>query len=914
MSLKELADIATGTGLGKTWKQVKLAALTGRWVNKATVQKCLGELNLDELKTIQNLYQDTERLEKKSGLGTLAAVEIERRRATWGDLGGGEQWGDVRKNMGEANLARLLYAYSRGPEKGDQALKEYLENGLITPTPEFLAHQCKILSKGYTERSVLIHAKENFALAHAGRLKVKTKEERVQKYDELIRPKIPEVEGLTPEISAFLHKKEKTPEDEADLKAKQELRDKLKNEIKTWKDERIKILQEPVTDFSLSDYCRGIVDARKMVKTPSQQGEVKEDKDVNFFTRSVVGQFISGIEDKALQREVAVRKTEKLDDYEKDLDQKKTDESPYGERSITQDQMKHQQEIWGRLTATTASLDGVKDAAKDSAGFRTAKNATGCDFNEIAKDTIHEKVSLQGERGEFKGAVAHCIGQRYSVQHQEDAHGVGTVLYNGKKIPFFAICDGHGGAAAAQFVATNLQKIIQETISGPGDLAARLPLLGVKAEQALGSAREEGRKKRLESQKSLSDAVFAFEGKKVPFSENQLRDIAKKFEVPLSKPLVEKELDDLLIALDTACEKELFGIQGIDLSKHMSPPKNVEERKNRILMMNNLLTNLSSHPELKDSIKLLTPSLKRFENKEDIISLYKTLLRSPPPLPNELVKQATDFFISLPASFVLEQAGTTLTLALPIGDELWAVNVGDSRIVLQDEKGNVTQLTRDESPLVGRASAERRGGRVEEGKSGPRLYSGMEGTGSARSIGDMKLYGVTPRAKVTRCKIPPEGGRLILGCDGLYERMSTHEVGQLTQHRGFKNPEEKAQALVYGSFAMGSEDNISAMVVDIPAKKPTAEAPQISAEEIKVRQRKYSAAVHNSIFLFTEYSEAITEKYPELKNLTGTGLERQKIRFPVEHKVLEEVVHSDNPEALLTKYFGNRWKVWRVQS
>jgi hypothetical protein len=78
MSLKELADIVLGRGLGRAWKQITLSLRTGRWINKTTVKKLLGQLDLEQLEKIQKQYKKIE--DEKTGLGKFAEQEITRRK------------------------------------------------------------------------------------------------------------------------------------------------------------------------------------------------------------------------------------------------------------------------------------------------------------------------------------------------------------------------------------------------------------------------------------------------------------------------------------------------------------------------------------------------------------------------------------------------------------------------------------------------------------------------------------------------------------------------------------------------------------------------------------------------------------------------------------------------------------------
>lgn len=670
ISLNELVDITTGTGFVRFCKQCKLSLLSGTWINKGTVQKLFGNLD-DRLLNIFKGFLNDELRMNTPGIGFLAEVEILRRKNTvlngnrvesselvleprrfsyYGlstptiseDLGGKEKWDDVRKDMGEASLARLVFAYSRGVEFGDDALNQYLKTGMIRTTPQFLAHQVKIFSGKEKAKEALIRAKENFALVHARRLGVKTKEEQVEGKNRLIAEKKEELERVKKELDPLYGKK--SDEEKTNFKNKIAEKTQIEKDLKSERSALQEILEKQIDTFSFSDYCRGVVYARDMLQDTTHMPQIK-DRDIDFFARSLAGQFLVEIESSELHRECALRKSKKLTDYETVLDQKQESEKP--------EKRAFQESMLKELLDQRKSVEEVKALAKKRA------DRSGTDMYEtIQRETCSKPLAINTSRGKFQGGIAHSRGMR---NNQEDADAYGLILYRGKEVPFFALSDGHGGADIAQAVSESVEDIIQETISGGKDLADLLPLLGTKVEDFIIQQRAKG----------------------------------------------------------------LLNVSG--------------------------------------------------------------------------------------------QSGTTLTVALIVDDEVWAVNVGDSRILLQEADGTLTQLTKDASPIRAQPSVERRGGEVLDEK---RVGKGTQTLGTARSIGDMQIPGVTPRAKVTMCSLPHQGGRLILGCDGLFECLTTNEVGQLASKEVLKhNPQENAEALVYSSFAMGSEDNISALVVEIPAKK-----------------------------------------------------------------------------------------------
>lgn len=158
--------------------------------------------------------------------------------------------------------------------------------------------------------------------------------------------------------------------------------------------------------------------------------------------------------------------------------------------------------------------------------------------------------------------------------------------------------------------------------------------------------------------------------------------------------------------------------------------------------------------------------------------------------------------------------GTTLTAVLLIDSTLWMVQVGDSRAMLVEQQ-RWYQLT-EEATLTNeyyRRGVERRGGVVALDECGmPRTGGGL-GMNLARSIGDLDEAGISARASITSFPLHDEPTWLIIGTDGLFDTLSSDDIGYLVQRLQPIGAEELVTSLVEASFASGSEDNISALAV-----------------------------------------------------------------------------------------------------
>jgi len=176
--------------------------------------------------------------------------------------------------------------------------------------------------------------------------------------------------------------------------------------------------------------------------------------------------------------------------------------------------------------------------------------------------------------------------------------------------------------------------------------------------------------------------------------------------------------------------------------------------------------------------------------------------------------------------------GTTLTMALVLlrGNvrEVWTANVGDSRTlaVSSDWTYQLTEDARSDAERF-KASCERAGipvfsiprDSIEKSLGLPEEKERLRGQlAVARAIGKKNIMPIS-KAKVTRIVVPKDGMTLVLYCDGLNEVSSSNDVGDVTRSHNNTTPQGKAEAIVRAAYRIGSTDNISALVVEIPPKK-----------------------------------------------------------------------------------------------
>ena len=191
-------------------------------------------------------------------------------------------------------------------------------------------------------------------------------------------------------------------------------------------------------------------------------------------------------------------------------------------------------------------------------------------------------------------------------------------------------------------------------------------------------------------------------------------------------------------------------------------------------------------------------------------------------------------FVDLSRSFVGPD-GSTANIVLKIGDELWTANSGDSRSLLLDPEGNVTQLSEDAKPDDERyaKSVGSRGGAVSRDHAGT---ARVDGIAMPRALGDHHSNAISARPKISKFSAP-EGGwggySLIQCCDGAFDVGINSDIGKLVKEKIAQGKREKgipedvslsghpdageiarnaATSVVEFSYYMNSQDNISVLI------------------------------------------------------------------------------------------------------
>jgi serine/threonine protein phosphatase PrpC len=174
--------------------------------------------------------------------------------------------------------------------------------------------------------------------------------------------------------------------------------------------------------------------------------------------------------------------------------------------------------------------------------------------------------------------------------------------------------------------------------------------------------------------------------------------------------------------------------------------------------------------------------------------IYLPILSDGPGVPiNEVLEESTE----IGHRAILRQldgAGTTLTIALVLGDDVHIAHVGDGRAYL-GQPGRLRLLTQDHS--VAERLLEVGQGRAEDLASERRVLYKALGHGP----------GIRPDILHEDLE---DGSYLLLCCDGLWGILADAEIAALVS--GAPTPQAACQGLVAQAIERGGEDNITVVL------------------------------------------------------------------------------------------------------
>lgn len=209
----------------------------------------------------------------------------------------------------------------------------------------------------------------------------------------------------------------------------------------------------------------------------------------------------------------------------------------------------------------------------------------------------------------------------------------------------------------------------------------------------------------------------------------------------------------------------------------------------------------------------------------EIIGLFAKLL-------TEEILAVDKRFMSL-AKQVNDLAGTTALVAIVYQNQLIVANVGDSRGVICDSRGNAIPLSFDHKPqqIKERKRIKEAGGFITF--HGVWRVAGILAT--SRALGDFPLKDrnlIIAEPDILTFNLTdlrPEF--FVLASDGLWDEFSNEEaVAYLREH--YKEQYHGAQSIATEAYKKGSVDNITVMVVDLKnLKSDKVQVPYNRSEE-----------------------------------------------------------------------------------
>lgn len=143
--------------------------------------------------------------------------------------------------------------------------------------------------------------------------------------------------------------------------------------------------------------------------------------------------------------------------------------------------------------------------------------------------------------------------------------------------------------------------------------------------------------------------------------------------------------------------------------------------------------------------------------------------------------------------------GTTLTLVMAVGDDLFSAHVGDSRLYLLGLDGKMTLKTRDHS-LVKRLVDL---GEISESEAGFHPHRNV----LYRALGQSDPF----EPDIDTFTLQP-GERLLICTDGLWGVMTDQEIATIINRA--EDLDQMADELVHGAENAGGPDNISVVLIE----------------------------------------------------------------------------------------------------
>jgi serine/threonine protein phosphatase PrpC len=165
----------------------------------------------------------------------------------------------------------------------------------------------------------------------------------------------------------------------------------------------------------------------------------------------------------------------------------------------------------------------------------------------------------------------------------------------------------------------------------------------------------------------------------------------------------------------------------------------------------------------------------------------------------------------------VEYCGSTACIGIQTKDTsdksvFWVVNVGDSRAVLSNKKGEAVQLSVDHKPNLPeeKKRIESLGGKISFDGSDWRVKT----LSLSRAFGDLDCCPyVTHLPNIYKYKLDSKDKFIIMACDGLWDALSNQEAVEFIRDLQFKNyTGNYAKQLGQHALEKGSYDNVTVII------------------------------------------------------------------------------------------------------
>merc|ERR1711933_102772 len=188
------------------------------------------------------------------------------------------------------------------------------------------------------------------------------------------------------------------------------------------------------------------------------------------------------------------------------------------------------------------------------------------------------------------------------------------------------------------------------------------------------------------------------------------------------------------------------------------------------------------------------------------------------------------------ASYVLS-SGCVACAAIVISSVVYVANLGDCRAIMCTA-GEMTTLTVDHRPEGNDEERERLQNLGIEVSSDGYVHGRI---GVSRAFGDWawdaeeKCKGLLCQPDVSVAEITSDTEFLLLACDGVFEKMTNREAGQIVRRRlrAIGDPKEAAEYLIKNASKRNGSDNLSAVIVLF--KRPADAAVERTAPRLFAR-------------------------------------------------------------------------------